>query len=246
MDRHHSHSPLVDSLRTAIGHLQVWRQVLTASTVKSATQPGVAAAWSAPSSSVCLCGLGPLHAGSWGSCRRQIVAVFSPDRQLDSIGAQALLVLAPYVIGESPCHFSCDIVPLCQSNSMMQHSSRISTFTSSSKSIYVFGDRQVNVLWRRLHCCQGARVHLGTLSQGFPAEQTVPRVLLLSKRRHPGLLAGDGLEAVLSGVVKGAGRQASAVPIVLFSYYCLGVPLSLLLGFQAGLKVWAVSSPQVA
>ena len=59
--------------------------------------------------------------------------------------------------------------------------------------------------------------------------------------RHPALRAGDGLEAVLSGVVKGAGRQASAVPIVLFSYYCVGVPLSLLLGFQAGLKVWAAA-----
>ena len=55
------------------------------------------------------------------------------------------------------------------------------------------------------------------------------------------LLAGDGLEAVLSGVVKGAGRQASAVPIVLFSYYCVGVPLSLLLGFQANLKVRAAA-----
>ena len=87
---------------------------------------------------------------------------------------------------------------------------------------------------------------LETLSQGTSAEQTVLCVLLVSKRSRPGLLAGDGLEAVLSGVVKGAGRQASAVPIVLFSYYCVGVPLSLLLGFQAGLKVWPVSSPQAA
>eukprot|EP00891_Asterochloris_glomerata_P005927 jgi/Astpho2/5927/Aster-02415 len=87
--------------------------------------------------------------------RRQIAALFSPDRQLDSIGAKALLVLAPYVIG-------------------------------------------------------------------------------------------DGLQAVLSGVVKGAGRQASAVPIVLFSYYCVGVPLSLLLGFQAGLKVAGLCTGMLA
>ena len=123
MDGHRAHSPLVDSLCTAIGHLQVWRQPLTASSVKPAAQPGVAAAWSALSSSGCFGALRLLYAGSLGSCRRQIVAVFSPDKQLDSVGAQALLVLAPYVIGESPCAFSCDIMPPCQSNQTMQHSS---------------------------------------------------------------------------------------------------------------------------
>ena len=87
------------------------------------------------------------------------MAVFSPDRQLDSVGAQALLVLAPYVIGESPCPFSCDIVPPCQSNGMMQHSSRRSTLTRSSKSICCVRQQQVDVLWRCLRCCQGACVY---------------------------------------------------------------------------------------
>lgn len=63
------------------------------------------------------------------------MALFSPDRQLDSIGAKALLVLAPYVIGESPCNFSCDIQPPCQSNQKMQHSSSNSGFTRSSRHI---------------------------------------------------------------------------------------------------------------
>ena len=161
------------------------------------------------------------------------MAVFSPDRQLDSVGAQALVVLAPYVIGESPCHFSCDIVPPCQSNCMMQHSSRRTTVTCSNKSIWRVQQQQMS--------CGGACTAVKELAfivrDIEPRNTTVLRVLLVSKRRSPGLLAGDGLEAVLSGVVKGAGRQASAVPIVLFSYYCVGVPLSLLLGFQAGLKV---------
>lgn len=40
MDRHHAHSPLVNSLCTATGHLQVWRQPLTASTATPVAQPG--------------------------------------------------------------------------------------------------------------------------------------------------------------------------------------------------------------
>ena len=129
MDGHHAHSPLVDGLCTAIGHLQVWRQPVTASL------PEVAAACSALSSSVCFGALTTLDAGLFGSCRRQIVALFSPDMQLDSLGAQALLVLAPYVIGELPRGFSCDSVPVCQSIQTMHHSSSGSSSTRSSTSI---------------------------------------------------------------------------------------------------------------
>ena len=63
------------------------------------------------------------------------MAVFSPDRQLDSVGAQALLVLAPYVIGESPRNFSCDGMPPCQSNQTVHNISGSSGSTRSSTSV---------------------------------------------------------------------------------------------------------------
>lgn len=36
----------------------------------------------------------------------------------------------------------------------------------------------------------------------------------------------DGLQVVLNGVIKGCGRQATAMPIVIFAYWCVGVPLA--------------------
>lgn len=51
------------------------------------------------------------------------------------------------------------------------------------------------------------------------------------------LIYGDGTQAVLSGVVRGAGLQPSAARLNLLSYYVLGLPLGALLafGFKLGL-----------
>ena len=58
----------------------------------------------------------------------------------------------------------------------------------------------------------------------------------------PAYIIADGLEVVLSGVLKGAGLQALAAPVVVISYYAVGVPASYLLGFQAKLQVRLICS----
>lgn len=47
-----------------------------------------------------------------------------------------------------------------------------------------------------------------------------------------GYVIFDGVSAVLGGVVKGVGKQLLATPIVLFSYYVVGLPLAALFGFK--------------
>ena len=46
----------------------------------------------------------------------------------------------------------------------------------------------------------------------------------------------------MSGMIRGSGQQAKAVWIVLVSYWVVGVPVALLLGFKAGLGVSVVCS----
>lgn len=47
-----------------------------------------------------------------------------------------------------------------------------------------------------------------------------------------GYVIFDGVSAVLGGVVKGVGKQLLATPIVLFSYYVVGLPLAALFAFK--------------
>lgn len=52
------------------------------------------------------------------------------------------------------------------------------------------------------------------------------------------ILFGDGLQATLSGVVRGAGLQATALKLNLLSFYAIGLPLGVALAFgppRAGL-----------
>ena len=49
---------------------------------------------------------------------------------------------------------------------------------------------------------------------------------------HP---AGDGCNCVLSGTLRGAGRQALGAYLNLFGYWVVGVPLAWLFGFRLGL-----------
>lgn len=46
---------------------------------------------------------------------------------------------------------------------------------------------------------------------------------------------GDGLNAVMGGVLRGAGRQELGACINLVAYWCVGLPLAWLLAFKAGL-----------
>ncbi|KAK9831407.1 hypothetical protein WJX81_002476 [Elliptochloris bilobata] len=47
----------------------------------------------------------------------------------------------------------------------------------------------------------------------------------------------DGLQTVLAGVMRGSGRQAAAVPVILTAYYLLGLPLGAYLAFRRGMGV---------
>ena len=44
----------------------------------------------------------------------------------------------------------------------------------------------------------------------------------------------DGIQSSLTGVLKGLGKQAVAGPIVVFSYYVIGLPISVMLAFPLG------------
>jgi len=48
---------------------------------------------------------------------------------------------------------------------------------------------------------------------------------------------GDGFNALLGGVLRACGRQAWGAGLNLFSYWCIGLPLTLLLGFKLHLTV---------
>eukprot|EP00884_Botryococcus_braunii_P014805 jgi/Botrbrau1/23325/Bobra.0102s0059.1 len=46
----------------------------------------------------------------------------------------------------------------------------------------------------------------------------------------------DGIQTVVTGVMRGQGRQASVVPVVLVCYYVVGLPLSYILAFKFQLQ----------
>lgn len=52
-----------------------------------------------------------------------------------------------------------------------------------------------------------------------------------------GYIALDGLQSVLSGIIRGTGRQAVAAPVIFVSYYVIGLPTSFFLAFKLG---WGV------
>lgn len=52
-----------------------------------------------------------------------------------------------------------------------------------------------------------------------------------------GYVIFDGLSSVLGGVVKGVGKQLAATPIVIISYYAIGLPLAALFGFKLKMGV---------
>ena len=68
-----------------------------------------------------------------------------------------------------------------------------------------------------------------------------PAVMALALRVVPILtlaFMGDGLNTVLSGVLRGAGRQMVGAAVNLAGYWCGGVPLAALLGFHFGMGVF--------
>lgn len=48
---------------------------------------------------------------------------------------------------------------------------------------------------------------------------------------------GDGLIAVMAGVLRGSGRQSLGAALNLVGYWCVGCPVALLLGFHFRLDV---------
>ena len=46
-------------------------------------------------------------------------------------------------------------------------------------------------------------------------------------------IVGDGVQSAFTGVLKGLGKQLLTAPIVLFSYYVVGIPISYYLAFRA-------------
>eukprot|EP00602_Paraphysomonas_sp_CaronLab_P011120 CAMPEP_0185039292 /NCGR_PEP_ID=MMETSP1103-20130426/36004_1 /TAXON_ID=36769 /ORGANISM="Paraphysomonas bandaiensis, Strain Caron Lab Isolate" /LENGTH=317 /DNA_ID=CAMNT_0027578123 /DNA_START=735 /DNA_END=1688 /DNA_ORIENTATION=+ len=50
-------------------------------------------------------------------------------------------------------------------------------------------------------------------------------------------VVADGMQCAFTGVIKGAGKQRVASPVVIFSYYIVGLPLAALLAFKARLGV---------
>ena len=54
-----------------------------------------------------------------------------------------------------------------------------------------------------------------------------------------GYIGCDGLQTVLGGILRGTGRQASAVPVIFFSYYLLALPAAFLFAFVFH---WGVSA----
>ena len=53
-----------------------------------------------------------------------------------------------------------------------------------------------------------------------------------------GYIGCDGLQTVLGGILRGTGRQATAVPVIFFSYFVLALPASYLFAFVLH---WGVS-----
>lgn len=51
------------------------------------------------------------------------------------------------------------------------------------------------------------------------------------------MCTGDGMVAVLSGVMRASGRQATGAALNIAGYWCIGVPLAYALGFWAGMGV---------
>lgn len=71
------------------------------------------------------------------------------------------------------------------------------------------------------------------------------RVQALAVRLMPVLAAsfvGDGCNAVLQGVLRGAGRQALGAALNVTGYWLFGLPLTMVLGFKAGMGVLGFST----
>ena len=52
--------------------------------------------------------------------------------------------------------------------------------------------------------------------------------------------AGDGIQLVISGVITGAGKQAVTMPVLLVSYWVVGLPLGAVAAFS-GVPTWGLA-----
>lgn len=78
-------------------------------------------------------------------------------------------------------------------------------------------------------------------SRSGPYSRACWQVVRAAGRVFPLLAAalpGDGMNAVLGGVLRGAGRQTLGAAMNLLTFWVLGLPLAALLAFKAG---WGIA-----
>ena len=81
------------------------------------------------------------------------------------------------------------------------------------------------------------RTNLGLL---FTNNQEVLYILDYTLLTLALYVIADGVQTALTGALKGIGRQSFGAPIVLFSYYAVGIPSASVLAFPFGLNLGAV------
>lgn len=74
----------------------------------------------------------------------------------------------------------------------------------------------------------------------FTTDERVLRLLSSTVLVLAVYVLADGTQSALTGVLKGMGKQSAAAPIVLVSYYLLGLPLAAYLAFDGGVHLHAL------
>lgn len=74
-------------------------------------------------------------------------------------------------------------------------------------------------------------MHRGQVGRVFTGDPELLKVTSTVMILMAGYIGCDGLQTVLGGILRGTGRQASAVPVIFFSYYILALPAAFLFAF---------------
>lgn len=79
----------------------------------------------------------------------------------------------------------------------------------------------------------GVRDHWGKL---FTSDEDVVSLVAILLQPLSVYIIADGIQCSLTAVIKGTGKQAVGGPVVLFSYYVIGLPIAVYLAFNFGLS----------
>ncbi len=77
------------------------------------------------------------------------------------------------------------------------------------------------------------RDHWGKL---FTSNEEVIRLVAILLQPLSVYIIADGVQCSLTAVIKGTGKQAAGGPVVIFSYYIIGLPVAIFLAFNFGLS----------